>query len=70
MVLLLSWCRSLFSMVVIMKNSVEVNTRMFLDIYRQKLDELSGGQFNEQMTNVMIGVLVATMAEFAVQVGE
>lgn len=57
-------------MVVIMKNNVEVNTRMFLDIYRQKLDELSGGQFNEQMTNVMIGVLIAAMAEFAVQVGE
>ena len=43
---------------------------MFLDIYRQKLDELSGGQFNEQMANVMIGVLIAAMAEFAVQVGE
>ena len=57
-------------MVVIMKNSVEVNTRLFLDIYRQKLDELSGGQFNEQMANVMIGVLIAAMAEFAVQVGE
>lgn len=57
-------------MVVIMKNNVEVNTRMFLDIYRQKLDELSGGQFNDQMANVMIGVLVAAMAEFAVQVGE
>lgn len=57
-------------MVVIMKNNVEVNTRMFLDIYRQKLDELSGGQFNDQMANVMIGVLIAAMAEFAVQVGE
>lgn len=57
-------------MVVIMKNNVEVNTRLFLDIYRQKLDELSGGQFNEQMANVMIGVLIAAMAEFAVQVGE
>ena len=43
---------------------------MFLDIYRQKLDELSGGQFNEQMANVMIGVLIAAMAEFVVQVGE
>ena len=57
-------------MVVIMKNNVEVNTRLFLDIYRQKLDELSGGQFNEQMANVMIGVLIAALAEFAVQVGE
>lgn len=57
-------------MVVTMKNNVEVNTRLFLDIYRQKLDELSGGQFNEQMANVMIGVLIAAMAEFAVQVGE
>lgn len=51
-----------------MKNSVEVNTRQFLDIYRNKLNEFSGGMFNEQMTNVLVGVLVAAMADFCAEV--
>lgn len=51
-----------------MKNSVEAYTRTFLDIYRTKLKEFSGGQFDDQMVNVMIGVLIAAIAEFALNV--